>query len=108
MVGVDDIMPIILWSRYFLGAQGYKMGASRLYQDNQSTMLLAKNGRAYISERTRNINIRLFLVKDRVKSREIEIEYFPTDLMIADYRTNMLQGMKFRWFRNQVLNINIK
>ena len=84
------------------------MGASRVYQDNQSTMLLSKNGRAYIGERTRNINIQLFIVKDRVKSREIEIEYFPTDLMIADYRTNMLQGMKFRWFRNQVLNIHIK
>ena len=105
MVGVDDLIPMILWSCYFLGAQGYKMGASKVYQDNQSTMLLAKKGRASSGKRTRHINIRFFLVKDRVKSGEIEIEYFPTDLMIADYLTNPLQGMKFRWFRYQVLNI---
>ena len=81
-MGVDDLMPMILWSRYFLGAQGYNVGASKVYQDNQSTMLLAKNGRASSGKRTRNINIRFFLVKDRVKSGEIEIEYCPADLML--------------------------
>ena len=108
LVGVDDLMPMILWSRYFLLAQGYKMGASKVYQDNQSTMLLAKNGRASSGKRTRHINIRFFLVKDRVKSGEIEIEYCPTDMMIADYLTKPLQGLKFRWFRDQVLNIQSK
>ena len=44
LVGVDDLRPMILWSRYFLGAHGYKMDASNVYQDNQSTMLLEKNG----------------------------------------------------------------
>ena len=34
LVVVDDLMPVMLWSRYFLGAQGYKMGASKVYQDN--------------------------------------------------------------------------
>ena len=71
LVGVDDLMPMILWSCYLLGAQGYKMGASKLYQDNQSTMLLAKNGWAFCGKRTQHINIRLFLVKDKVKSGEI-------------------------------------
>ena len=101
-------MPIILWSHYFLGVQRYKMGASKVYQDNQSTMLLANNGRASSGKRTRHINIRLFLIKDRVKSGDIEIDYCPTDLMIADYLTKPLQGMKFRWFRDQVLNIQSK
>ena len=74
LVGVNDPMPMILWSRYFLISQVYKMGASKLYQDNQSTMLLAKNGRESSGKRNRHINIRLFLVKDRVKSGDIEIE----------------------------------
>ena len=101
-------MPMILWSYYFLGVQGDKMGTSKIYQDNQSTMLLANNSRASSGNRTRHINIRFFLVKDRVKSGEIEIEYCPTDLMIADYLSKPLQGMKFRWFRDQVLNIQSK
>ena len=108
LVGIDDLMPMILWSRYFLQAQGYKMGASKVYQDNQSTMLLAKNGCASSGKRTRHINIRYFLVKDRVKSGEIEVEYCPTNAMIADYLTKPLQGIKFRWFRDQVLNIATK
>ena len=74
-MGVDDLMSMIQWLRYFLGAQVYKMGASKVYQDNQSTMILAKNGQAYSGKRTRHINIRLFIVKDRVKSGEIDIEY---------------------------------
>ena len=30
-VGLDDLVPMILWSRYFLGAQGYNMGTSKVY-----------------------------------------------------------------------------
>ena len=71
LVGVDDLMPMILWSRCFLRAQGYKIGASKVYKDNHSTMLLAKNGWASSGKRTQHINIRLFLVKDRVKSGDI-------------------------------------
>ena len=107
-MGVDDLMPMILWSRYFPGAHGYKMGTSKAYQDNQRTMLLSKNSRASSGKRTWHINIRLFLVKYRVKSGEIEIEYFPADLMIADYLPKPLQGMNFRCFRDQVLNIQRK
>ena len=45
-MAVDDLMPMILWTRYFLNAQGYDVGASRVYQDNPSAMLMVKNGRA--------------------------------------------------------------
>ena len=75
---------------------------------SQITMLLAKNGWASSGKRTWHINILFFFVKDRVKSGEIEIEYCPTDLMIVYYLTKPLQGMKFRWFRDQVLNIQSK
>ena len=89
---------------YFVHATSWEHRYT-IYQDNQSTMLLAKNVQAYSGKRTRHINIRLFIVKDRVKYGEIEIEYCPTDLKIADYLTKTLQGMKFRWFKYQVLNI---
>ena len=71
-------------------------------------MVLTKKGRASSGKRNRHINIRLFLVKDRMKSGDIEIEYCPTDLMISDYLMKPLQGMKLIWFRDQVLNIQSK
>jgi len=42
LVVVNDMMPQILWTRYFLESQGYKDHDSVLYQDNQSAMILEK------------------------------------------------------------------
>ena len=44
LIGVNDALTIILWVRLFLQAQGFTMTDNVIFQDNQSTMLLAKNG----------------------------------------------------------------
>jgi hypothetical protein len=35
LVGVDDVMPIIIWTRYFLLLQGYGIVENLLLQDNK-------------------------------------------------------------------------
>jgi hypothetical protein len=45
LVGVDDVMPQVLWTLYFLEAKGYKTDDNILYQDNKSSILLETNGR---------------------------------------------------------------
>ena len=60
VIGVHDVMPQALWTNYFLKAQGMKVEESVLYQDNMSSILLEKNGRASSSKRTRHMNIRYF------------------------------------------------
>jgi hypothetical protein len=92
LVGVSDVMPQVLWTRYFLEAQGFTVSDSIVYQDNQSAILMEKNGRASSSKRTRHINIRYFFVTDRVANGEIKIEYCPTLEMLADDFTKPLQG----------------
>ncbi len=42
LVGVDGMMPIVVWSRYFLMAQGYWVTQNLLLKDNQSSILLEK------------------------------------------------------------------
>ena len=42
LVGVDDLMPQILWMCYFLVVQGMKVSDNVFYQDNQSAMKLEK------------------------------------------------------------------
>jgi hypothetical protein len=44
LVGVDYVMPLILWTRYFLDAQGYGVCENKVFQDNHSAILLEKNG----------------------------------------------------------------
>ena len=45
LVAVDDTMPLLLWARNFLQSQTGRYNDTILYQDNQSTILLEKNGR---------------------------------------------------------------
>jgi hypothetical protein len=45
-------------------AQGYKVNENIVYQDNQSAILLERNGKASSSKRTKHINIRYFFVTD--------------------------------------------
>jgi hypothetical protein len=97
-------MPQILWTRYFLEAQGYGVNDSIINQDNQSSILLEKHGRASSSKRTRHINIRYFFVTDRVAAKEVSVQYCPTGEMIADFFTKALQGTLFRKFRDFIMN----
>ena len=64
LVAVNDAMPMVIWMRYFLEAQGYGVKDNIVYQDNQSAILLEKNGKASSSKRTKHINIRYFFVKE--------------------------------------------
>ena len=57
LVAADDFMPMLLWTNYFLKDQEYKSSETVLYQDNQSAILLDKNGRLLISRRTKHLNI---------------------------------------------------
>jgi hypothetical protein len=52
LVGVNDVIPQVLWTQYFLETQGYSVTNSIIYQENQSTMLLKKNGRGSSSKHT--------------------------------------------------------
>ena len=103
LVGVDDMMPIICWTRYFLLSQGYGIIENLLLQDNKSSILLERNGRASSGKRTRHINIRYFFITDRVNMKEISIDWCPTKEMVADFMTKPLQGSLFKKLRDYIM-----
>ena len=105
-VGVNDAMPQILWTRYFLEAQGYDVRDSIIFQDNQSAILLEKNGKASSSKRTCHINIRYFFVTDRIEAKDVSVQYCPTQEMVADFFTKPLHGVLFQKFRNEIMNVD--
>jgi hypothetical protein len=104
LVGANDILPQVLWTRYFLEAQGYGTN-NILYQDNQSTMKMEQNGKASSGKRTRHINIRYFFITDRIAKKEVAIQYCPTKQMVADYFIKPLQGGLFYKLRDQILGL---
>jgi hypothetical protein len=105
LVAVDDCMPAICWTRYFLKEQGYDVTDNILFQDNKSAILLEKNGKASSSKRTKHINIRYFFVSDRVAKGELKVEWISTKKMVGDYMTKPLQGRLFKEFRDTIMGV---
>jgi hypothetical protein len=52
LVGVDDMISKVLWTKLFIEAQGHKVTTNVTYHDNTSTMKLEENGKASSGIRT--------------------------------------------------------
>jgi len=103
IIGLTDKLPQVIWTRNWLIAQGYDVKPATIYQDNKSTIRSIKNGSAKNSN-TRHINIRYYFATDKIKNKEILIEYLSTNQMIADILTKPLQGKQFTELRKKLMN----
>jgi hypothetical protein len=65
LVGVDDAIPKVLWTQQFLKEQSIEVTDNVVYQDNQSAILLEKNGTRSSGKRTRHLGIRYFFITDK-------------------------------------------
>ena len=105
LIGVDDVISKVLWTKLFIEAQGFKIKTTIIKQDNTSTMKLETNGKASSGKRTRHFDIKYFYIKDLVDRKLVTIEYCPTDEMIADYMTKPLIRSKFYIFREAIMGM---
>ena len=71
LVGIDDLMPSILWTYCFLKEQGYKVSNNIVYEDNKNAIMLKKNGKASSSKRK---NILIFIIS--LSLVELRLEKF--------------------------------
>jgi hypothetical protein len=104
LVGVDDIISKVLWTKLFIEAQGHKVTTNVIYRDNTSAMKLEANGKASSGKRTRHFNIKYFYITDLIERKEVQIKYCPSDAMLADYMTKPLVGTKFIHFGERIMN----
>jgi hypothetical protein len=107
LYAADMYMPEMLWSLYFIQAQGYEAECVGLYQDNISTQLLIKNGKMSSGKKTKHIKAKFFFIKDRVDNGEIRVNDCPAEEMWADIMTKPLQGTAFRVMRAELMNCPI-
>ena len=75
-------------------------------QDDESAMLLAKNGKTSSGKRTRALNIQHFHNVEQIKCGNVEIRCCNADEMTSDCMSKGLQGAKFRKFRNQIMGVD--
>jgi hypothetical protein len=106
LIGVDDKIAKILWSKRFLEWQEFMVKLNIIYQDNTSTIKLEENGKESSRKRTQHFKIKYFYVTDLVGRDEVKIKYCSTDEMIADYSTKPVVGRKFVLFRDRIMNLS--
>ena len=103
LIAVDGVVTKIVWASHFLFGQGFAPGVPTLAQDNKSAILLESKGMESVGKRSRHIDIRYFFIKDLVDRGVVNVEYCPTEQMLADFMTKPLQGAKFLVFREKIL-----
>jgi len=68
-----------------------------VYQDNQSTINLMKNG--ITGSRSKHVKIRFAWIKEAIEAKEFELRHKATKDMLADGLTMAKQGNEFKLFK---------
>jgi hypothetical protein len=102
VVGVSDGISPSIGAANFIEEQGYERMPVILHQDNQAAIKIMRKGKS-TNDNTRHIRLRYYFVSDKVAKGEVELQYKPTELMVADILTKPLQGAKFLQMRDQLL-----
>ena len=105
IVVVDECIPEVCWTRYFQEAQDYNVTEKIVHQDNQSAILIEKNGKASFSNRTNHINIQFFFVTDHINKKEVTVEWCPKNEITGFFITKPLQGNLFKKFSNRIMGV---
>ncbi len=74
-----------------------------MLQDNMSSILLERKGKASSENCMRYINICYFFIMDQVNMKELTIKWCPTKQMVADFMTKPIQGSHFRHLRDYIM-----
>ena len=94
-----------IWLWFFLKEIefGEEHTATTIYEDNQSSIALAKNPIHHA--RTKHIDIQHHFIREKVESGEVDLEYMPTEDMVADVLTKPLPRPKFE---KLVIQMNLR
>ena len=87
-----------IWLRQLLSdLKRYPSKATQIYEDNQSTIYMAKNPQFH--GRSKHIGIKYHYVREQVKEGNMKIVYCPTGEMVADILTKGVSFEKFSRFQ---------
>ena len=81
IVAVSDMLSHAIYTRYLL--------QTKVYQDNITAMRLMDLDGNNSCNRTKHIDIRYYWIKDKIKMKEVEVVYQPTQTMVADILTKL-------------------
>ena len=103
-MAADNVLPHILWTKYFLDEKGCNVKGSTFFQDNLITMILEDKRKVSSGERTSYIETNLFFITNRIKAGDLRVKHKPTENMTTNFFTKPLQSEMFLKFRKEIMN----
>ena len=94
-----------VWLKSFISGLRIVDSISRplkFYCDNSTAVFLAKNNNS--GSRSKHINIKYLVIRERVKEKKVIIEHISTGLMLADPLT---KGMSPKFFKDHVVQMGL-
>ena len=89
--------------RLFMEAQRYSLKHRVASQDNKSAIVMETSEKRSCTKRARNLNVHYFYIKELIDRKEVDLNWCPTENMLADFFSKPLQVNLFRNLRSVVL-----
>ena len=101
LVALTEGCQELVWIRKLLGEFGIAINrAVPTYEDNQSCIKLVDGNK--VEKRTKHIETRYFYVRDLKEKKMVDLQYCPTEKMLADILTKPLQNLRIKMLREEI------
>lgn len=91
-----------IWLKQLFNEIGISIETVKLFGDNQGALKLSKN--PVFHARTKHIDIQYHFIREAIKTRQINLDYIPSESNIADLLTKPLHGPRFIKLLKQILS----
>ena len=97
---ISDCSRQAIWIKTLIKELGIKIRSIPIYGDNQGSIFIASN--AVQESCTKHIDIHYHYICKLVVAKEVELQFVPGEMNLADMFTKNLQKIKFTQFQNQL------
>ena len=99
-MAISDCSRQAIWIKTLIKELGIKIRSILIYGDNQGSIFIASN--AVQESHTKHIVICYHYIHELVVAKEVELQFVPGEMNLANMFTKNLQKIKFTQFQNQL------
>jgi len=107
IIALSDVVSLVIWVRDLLKTIGMHDGKPVVIREDNKAAIDMVNDGATTSDRTKHVHIRNNFIGQFIDSNDIDIEYCPTRVTVADIYTKPLPKAQFVYLRDYLLGYRI-
>lgn len=91
-ISLTEACQEMVWIEVLLEDMNVEIKRKLLFEDNQSCLSMLKSEK--VATRTKHIAVKYHFTKETIQERKIDLEYCPSETMLADVMTKPLGGVR--------------